>query len=308
MSNSMKRALLIWAVVLTAGAAGAQQPATPYDVVILGGTVVDGTGSVRFRADVAIRGDRIVRVDRDGLVAASAREVVRADGLIVAPGFVNQHAHIQTSIHAHPLAENSTRHIHHVIVNGVPIIRSGALTGATPGRVLQGPARAASRQSQETPRMTATSPELEQRDQPATADDLRILTKAADLLKDESVWNRADDRQCEDDEKTGKRSLFCALQRACIDVLGRVRSPTSRAAGGSIRRRGCHARQRFRASSPRLQQPPYNPVGGYQSGPSGRNGACEVAPEGPVAFGVVRWWLGYPARECRARRVRRVRA
>ena len=161
----MKRALLIWAVVLTAGAACAQKPATPYDVVILGGTVVDGTGSVRFRADVAIRGDRIVRVDRDGLVAASAREVVRADGLIVAPGFVHQHAHIQTSIHAHPLAENSTRHIHHVIVNGVPIIRSGALTGATPGRVLQGPARAASRQSQETPRMTATSPELEQRDQ-----------------------------------------------------------------------------------------------------------------------------------------------
>ena len=53
---------------------------------------------------------------------------------------------------------------------------------------------------------------------PATADDLRILTKAADLLKDESVWNRPDDRQCEDDEKTGKRSLFCALQRACIDV------------------------------------------------------------------------------------------
>jgi len=41
-----------------------------------------------------------------------------------------------------------------------------------------------------------------------------------ELLKDESVWNRADDRECADDEATGKRSLFCALQRACIDVLG----------------------------------------------------------------------------------------
>jgi hypothetical protein len=54
-----------------------------------------------------------------------------------------------------------------------------------------------------------------------TSDDLRILTDAAALLKDESVWNRADDRECKDDEATGKRSLFCALQKACIDVLGK---------------------------------------------------------------------------------------
>jgi hypothetical protein len=44
--------------------------------------------------------------------------------------------------------------------------------------------------------------------------------KAEALLRDESVWNRKDDRECADDEATGKRSLFCALQRACIDVLG----------------------------------------------------------------------------------------
>jgi len=65
-----------------------------------------------------------------------------------------------------------------------------------------------------------TSPDLERRDQPVTNDDLRILQRAADLLKDESVWNRSDDRECEDDEATGKRSLFCALQKACVDVLG----------------------------------------------------------------------------------------
>jgi N-acyl-D-amino-acid deacylase len=46
---------------------------------------------------------------RDGLAATSGREVLRGDGLIVAPGFVDQHAHIQTTIHAHPLAENFTR-------------------------------------------------------------------------------------------------------------------------------------------------------------------------------------------------------
>jgi hypothetical protein len=73
---------------------------------------------------------------------------------------------------------------------------------------------------QQTPRLTATSPDLERRDQPVTAQDLHILNRAAELLKDESVWNRADDRECKDDEAMGRRSLFCALQKACIDVLG----------------------------------------------------------------------------------------
>jgi hypothetical protein len=73
---------------------------------------------------------------------------------------------------------------------------------------------------QQAPQKTATSAELEQRDLPVTNDDLRILQKADELLKDESVWNRKDDRECQDDEATGKRSLFCALQKACIDVLG----------------------------------------------------------------------------------------
>jgi hypothetical protein len=72
---------------------------------------------------------------------------------------------------------------------------------------------------QPTP-FTASSPDLERRDQPATLDDVRILERAAALLSDESAWNRNDDRECEDDEATGKRSLFCALQKACIQVLG----------------------------------------------------------------------------------------
>ena len=75
-------------------------------------------------------------------------------------------------------------------------------------------------QPRQPPQVTPTSPELERRDQPVTNDDLRILLKAEELLKNESVWNRKDDRECDDDEATGKRSLFCALQKACIDVLG----------------------------------------------------------------------------------------
>ena len=72
----------------------------------------------------------------------------------------------------------------------------------------------------QAPQITATSPELEQRDQPVTADDVAILVRAEALLSSPAVWNREDERDCKDDEATGKRSLFCALEKACIDVLG----------------------------------------------------------------------------------------
>jgi uncharacterized membrane protein len=60
----------------------------------------------------------------------------------------------------------------------------------------------------------------ERRDQPVTVEDLRILEKADAFLKDESAWNRHDDRQCDDDKASGKWSLSCALDVACIEVLG----------------------------------------------------------------------------------------
>lgn len=69
--------------------------------------------------------------------------------------------------------------------------------------------------------LLSTSEKLEQRDQPVTKDDLLILHRAAGLLDTEARWNRKDDRECMDDEASGKRSLFCALQKACIDVLGK---------------------------------------------------------------------------------------
>jgi len=85
------------------------QATPPYDLLVRGGTVVDGTGGPAFRADVAVRGDRIVRVAREGIPADQARAVLDARGLIVAPGFIDNHAHIQTTIHEFPLAENFTR-------------------------------------------------------------------------------------------------------------------------------------------------------------------------------------------------------
>jgi N-acyl-D-aspartate/D-glutamate deacylase len=61
-----------------------------WDLVIRGGTVVDGSGGAPFEADVAVRGERIAQVGR---VSGSGREEVDARGRIVTPGFVDLHTH-----------------------------------------------------------------------------------------------------------------------------------------------------------------------------------------------------------------------
>ena len=64
----------------------------PYDLVLRGGKVVDGTGNPWFLGDVAIRGDRIAavgHVPRD----AEAQRTIDARGLVVAPGFIDMHSH-----------------------------------------------------------------------------------------------------------------------------------------------------------------------------------------------------------------------
>lgn len=70
---------------------GTPTPAAgPYDVVIEGGRVVDGTGSPWYYGDVAIKGDRIARITPAGLLArASAARHIDARGLVVAPGFID---------------------------------------------------------------------------------------------------------------------------------------------------------------------------------------------------------------------------
>jgi len=98
----MKPFLLLGLILSGAVPVAAQQ----FDVVLRGGTVVDGSGAPRFRADVGIRGDRIALVARDGIPAGSSRVELDATGLVVAPGFVDHHAHIATEIHQRPLAEN----------------------------------------------------------------------------------------------------------------------------------------------------------------------------------------------------------
>lgn len=67
-------------------------PKTPaqapqYDLLIRNGTIVDGSGRPRYVADIAVKGDRIVRIGK--LPKASATRVIDASGLVVAPGFID---------------------------------------------------------------------------------------------------------------------------------------------------------------------------------------------------------------------------
>ena len=103
----MSRPVLRWslpAVVLTVASLAAQEP---YDLIIDNGTIVDGTGNPWYRADVAIRGDRIVAVGM--LDPDRARRVINADGLWVTPGFIDPHSHAGSGLataelsHAEPL-------------------------------------------------------------------------------------------------------------------------------------------------------------------------------------------------------------
>jgi len=61
-----------------------------HDLVIRGGTIVDGSGAARFQGDVAITAGRIAAV---GVVSGKGREEIDASGMIVAPGFVDIHTH-----------------------------------------------------------------------------------------------------------------------------------------------------------------------------------------------------------------------
>ena len=66
-----------------------------YDIVIRDGTIVDGSGLPRYRADVAIQAGRIAKI---GKINESAEEVIDAEGHIVAPGFIDGHTHMDAQI------------------------------------------------------------------------------------------------------------------------------------------------------------------------------------------------------------------
>ena len=73
-------------------------------LLIKNGTIVDGTGKNAFKADIAITGEKVVRI---GSFSAKADKTIDAGGLIVAPGFINPHSHIDQTLMTNPRAEAS---------------------------------------------------------------------------------------------------------------------------------------------------------------------------------------------------------
>jgi N-acyl-D-amino-acid deacylase len=98
-------------------AAGARRPdvrellpfrsAGPYDLIISGGSVLDGNGTPATTADIAVRDGKFAAIGNLG--AAEARQRIDASGLVVAPGFIDMHNHSDYTILAEPKSESMFR-------------------------------------------------------------------------------------------------------------------------------------------------------------------------------------------------------
>jgi len=121
----MKRALFLFCVaLLMAVCANAQ---APYDVVIAGGRILDGTGNPWYVGDVAIRDGRVVAMgplcSAAKNCAERAKRVIDATGLYVAPGFIDVHSHSEGGIQTRGTADN-------YLFDGVTTLVSGNCGGS----------------------------------------------------------------------------------------------------------------------------------------------------------------------------------
>jgi N-acyl-D-aspartate/D-glutamate deacylase len=102
--------LAVAGALIAAAAVRGQDPASPrrarFDLAIVRGEILDGTGAPRRRADIGIRDGRIAAI---GTVSpGEATDVIDARGLVVAPGFIDVHTHAD-DLAEHPRAENFVR-------------------------------------------------------------------------------------------------------------------------------------------------------------------------------------------------------
>ena len=109
---------------LTMGAATGRMPLGKQgghmaDWILRGGTVIDGTGGPRRRADVAVTGDRIAAVGKVGK-SKGAREI-DASGLVIAPGFIDVHTHDDRALLASDMAAKASQGVTTVITGNCGI-------------------------------------------------------------------------------------------------------------------------------------------------------------------------------------------
>lgn len=104
----MGAAFTAWLALLAAGCIATTPPVTPpYDLLIINGRIVDGTGAPWFRADVAVRGDTIVAVG--DLTGARAKITIDAGDRVVAPGFIDLLGWSHNAVLIDPLLEGKVR-------------------------------------------------------------------------------------------------------------------------------------------------------------------------------------------------------
>lgn len=92
-----------------------------YDILIRNGKIIDGAGNSWYYGDVAVKDGKIAAIGK--LTNASANKVVDAKGIIVAPGFIDVHAHIENGVFQRPTADN-------YIYDGVTSVVTGNCGGS----------------------------------------------------------------------------------------------------------------------------------------------------------------------------------
>ncbi len=92
-----------------------------YDIIVRNGKIIDGTGNSWYYADIATRDGKIVAIQKH--ISGTSTKELDAKNLIVAPGFIDVHAHIESSIFEKPTADN-------YIYDGVTTVITGNCGGS----------------------------------------------------------------------------------------------------------------------------------------------------------------------------------
>ncbi|MGE0556117.1 MAG: amidohydrolase family protein [Gemmatimonadales bacterium] len=116
---SLRRAARLVALALAVAAPAAAQ-STTVDWLVRGGSIYDGSGAAPLRADLGIRGDRIVFVGDAVARGVTGERTIDATGLVVTPGFIDAHTHAGDD-----LSQAATAGVPHILLQGVTTVVLG---------------------------------------------------------------------------------------------------------------------------------------------------------------------------------------